>query len=205
MANVYEKMKKICDNIRLRTGGTELLTLDDIAEAILTIGGEVAPPSYTNVLATAYDYDGNVANGGLGYWDGYYLSGNKGTVTNGLIYYGTDSTHFVTGSIQYTKAEVNTQTPIYIKGVNLDSPVSHTRVCMYRDLQDSDTTYRDPCKFSNLSTYMTTEKLGDKYYRLTPTSNFYSYSYFYNADNYIRFSLPGSGNGVIITINEEIV
>lgn len=41
MSTVYEKMKAICDNIRLRTGGTELLTLDDIAQAILTIGGNV--------------------------------------------------------------------------------------------------------------------------------------------------------------------
>lgn len=39
--SVYSKMKAICDNIRLRTGGTALLTLDEIAEAILTIGGNV--------------------------------------------------------------------------------------------------------------------------------------------------------------------
>ena len=38
---VYTKMKAICDNIRLRTGGTKLLNLDEIAEAILTIGGNV--------------------------------------------------------------------------------------------------------------------------------------------------------------------
>ena len=38
---VYAKMKTIGDNIRLRTGGTELLNLDEIAEAILTIGGNV--------------------------------------------------------------------------------------------------------------------------------------------------------------------
>lgn len=38
---INEKMKTICDNIRLRTGGTEPLTLDEIAEAILTIGGNV--------------------------------------------------------------------------------------------------------------------------------------------------------------------
>lgn len=204
MSTVYEKMKKICDNIRLRTGSTELLTLDDIADAILKIG-EVSPPSYTNVLATALDYNGNVANGGLGYWDGYYLSGNIGTITNGLSYYGTDSTHFITGSIRYTKEQIDAQTPIYIKGVTIDSSVSHTRVCTYRGPQDTGTTYRDPCKFSGLSAYMTVEKLGDKYYKLTPTANFYNYSYFSTVDSYIRFSLQGSGSGVIITINEEIV
>ncbi len=166
-------------------------------------------PKYTNVLATALDYNGNVANGGLGYWDGYYLSGNRGTVTNGISYHGTDSTHFLTGSIEYTKAQIDAQTPLYIKGVNLDSPVSHTRVCTYRDPQDTATTYRNPCKFSDLAAYMTVEKLGDKYYKLTPTANFYNYSSFTNGNgvinNYIRFSLPGSGDGVIITINEAIV
>lgn len=39
--SVHEKMKAICDNIRLRTGGTALLNLDEIAAAILTIGGNV--------------------------------------------------------------------------------------------------------------------------------------------------------------------
>lgn len=39
--SVNAKMKVICDNIRFRTGGTELLDLDEIAEAILTIGGNV--------------------------------------------------------------------------------------------------------------------------------------------------------------------
>lgn len=36
--SVNSKMKKICDNIRLRTGGTALLNLDEIAEAIMQIG-----------------------------------------------------------------------------------------------------------------------------------------------------------------------
>lgn len=41
--SVGEKMQKICDNIRLRTGGTDLLTLDDIAEAIMQIGEATDP------------------------------------------------------------------------------------------------------------------------------------------------------------------
>lgn len=36
--SVNAKMKAICDNIRLRTGGTALLNLDEIAEAIMYIG-----------------------------------------------------------------------------------------------------------------------------------------------------------------------
>ncbi len=41
-------MKAICDNIRLRTGGTEPLTLDDIAEAVMNIGWE------TDLVTQAY-------------------------------------------------------------------------------------------------------------------------------------------------------
>lgn len=48
--SVATKMKKICDNIRLRTGGTELLTLDDIAEAVMQIGE--ATDSATTVFRT---------------------------------------------------------------------------------------------------------------------------------------------------------
>lgn len=64
MSNVYEKMKKICDNIRLRTGGTELLNLDDIAEAILTIGVK----KYTNQVPLSIDETGAIFNG-TGYQD----------------------------------------------------------------------------------------------------------------------------------------
>lgn len=174
----------------------------------VVLWAKIIKPLYTNVLSTALDYDGNIANGGVGYWDGYYLSGNLGTVTNGLSYHGTDSTYFITGSIKYTKEQILALTPLYIKGVEIDTSLSHTRVCTYRDEKDSGTTYRNPCKFSALSPYMTIEKLGDKYYKLTPTENFYDYSYFGNANgainNYIRFSFSGSGEGVVITINEPI-
>lgn len=41
--SVNEKMKKICDNIRLRTGKTALLNLDQIAEEIMQIGEATDP------------------------------------------------------------------------------------------------------------------------------------------------------------------
>lgn len=79
MSTVYEKMKKICDNIRLRTGGTELLTLDDIAEAILTIG--VNTQSYTNQVPISIDSSGSIYNG-TGYKNGYRLSSSGSESAN---------------------------------------------------------------------------------------------------------------------------
>lgn len=53
--SVNSKMKKICDNIRLRTGGTALLNLDQIAEAIMLIG-EATDPATTvyRTIGTTY-------------------------------------------------------------------------------------------------------------------------------------------------------
>lgn len=47
LKEINEKMEKICDNIRLRTGGAEPLTLDDIAEAVMQIGWETDPLAQT--------------------------------------------------------------------------------------------------------------------------------------------------------------
>lgn len=52
--SVNAKMKKICDNIRLRTGDTALLNLDQIAEAIMQIGEATDPAAlvYRTIGAT---------------------------------------------------------------------------------------------------------------------------------------------------------
>lgn len=52
--SVGAKMQKICDNIRLRTGGTDLLNLDQIADAIMQIGEATDPATvvYRTIGAT---------------------------------------------------------------------------------------------------------------------------------------------------------
>ena len=50
-----EKIVAIANNIRLRTGETALLTLDEIAEAILTIGGDVDTAEWVhNAIGTTF-------------------------------------------------------------------------------------------------------------------------------------------------------
>lgn len=73
--SVNAKMKKICDNIRSRTGGTALLTLDQIADAIMQIGeatdpaaivyraiGATYPPGQLPATPTLSGYDIDILN-----------------------------------------------------------------------------------------------------------------------------------------------
>ena len=56
--SVHSKMKAICDNIRLRTGGTALLNLDEIAEAIIQIGEATDPATIVyRTIGTTYPPD----------------------------------------------------------------------------------------------------------------------------------------------------
>lgn len=98
--SVNAKMKKICDNIRLRTGGTALLNLDQIAEAIMQIGEATDPATlvYRTIGATyppvqlpaetafsGYDIDilNAIADGVYDYIDS--VVGDKETVTKEIL------------------------------------------------------------------------------------------------------------------------
>lgn len=155
--------------------------------------------TYTNQLPISIGADGNVYNG-TGYKNGYYLSGTSE---------GTDETHFVTGYIPYTLAQAQACIPIYFKGVTIDTTAinSHTRIGLYVNYDD--TTAANPQQLdktlSNGSILSTTEQLADGYYKFTPSTAFYKAAGWNNYDmKYIRMSLPGTGEGVIITVNEPI-
>lgn len=159
----------------------------------------VTGPAYTNLLPAALDYNGNVFNE-IGYIDGYYLTGNaNANAATGYSFISTDSTHFTTGFIPYTKAQYQAGTPIYVKGITLDTTQSHTRMGAYPNYTHS--TYLDPIKFSAGSGYLNAEKLSDGYYKITLGSGVAST---YSDWSYIRFSFTGSGAGVVITVGEEI-
>lgn len=59
MATVYEKMTAIADNIRSKTGKTDLLTLDDMASSVNEV--------YDKGKKAAYDW----------FWDDYQQNGNR--------------------------------------------------------------------------------------------------------------------------------
>lgn len=167
--------------------------------------------TYTNALPTAFGINGKVLNG-VGYVDGYYLTGNPTIGTIDIAYssyMSVDDTHFTTGYIPYTKAQAVAQTPIYIKGVTIDVAQSHTRLGVFPSLEYD--IYIEQMKASSWSSYLTLETLDTGYYKLTPNSSFSTYfsgnlqpQNPFDDYSYIRFSLQGSGKGVVISVGKEI-
>jgi hypothetical protein len=190
-------------------GGTYTLKYEDSDGTLteigtITAGGEEVP-TYTNILATALGYDGTILNG-VGYIDGYRLTPSQ-TVASNLSYLTANSDYFATGFIPYTITDAQNKVPFYIKGVNLDNLAnySYSRVIMASNYNTNE--YCEHTLLSNTDANgFTISKLGDKYYKITPNSNFYlTGEWRINNAQYIRFSFPqSSGSGVIITINEPI-
>lgn len=152
-----------------------------------------------NLLETAVGADGAVFNG-TGYMDGYYLTGSSSA---NPIYVAAESgvAHFVTGYIPYTLAQAQAQTPIYVKGANIDTAQSHERIGFYPSLTHAE--WLDPLKLSVSA--MTVTKLSDGYFRIVPPANVLTEGgYGFTDIQFIRLSLSGSGAGVIITVGQEI-
>ena len=150
--------------------------------------------TYTNLIPTATDLSnpGGTIFNGIGYMNGKYLS-------TAAPYYNTDSTTVTTGFIPYT---ANTQKPIYIKGVTYNTG-SHDRFG-YHDTnytgvrstpKFSDTAFKDCFSVTQLDTnyFMFTPKdtstINNKFPRMT----------------HIAFSFTGTGDNLIITIDEPII
>lgn len=173
---------------------------------------EQTPPAadgYTNLLPSAVGNDGEVfknKNGqAIGYADGYYLSGNATNVVHNVTYVGNDDACFVTGFIPYTIEQARNEVPIYIRGANvvIDESNGHTRVAGYNTYDAS--AYHDPAKLASHN--FTVEIISEGYYKLTPKDRFVSTmegSSVGSNFQYVRFSLGGSGDGVIITVNQPI-
>jgi hypothetical protein len=140
---------------------------------------------YTNLVPTSEAADSTEPYNADGYKNGVYLSSNGGD--------SEDETCVATGYIPYTWA---TQNSIYVKGAEVSS-ASHVRIYGY-SAKGSAPVGSATCSGPNLSTYFTVEELGANYYRLTPLSS--------NATGvvYLRLSLIGTGENLIVTVNEPI-
>ena len=149
-------------------------------------------PNYTNLVPTARaTYNGTAIYNGKGYKNGAYVSDNGS--------FGTDANTVAVGYLTQVPTDV-----IYIKGAELTT-ASHVRI--YTDSMSGNAVIYCVGSGLNLSTGVwnnsigeacyNVEVLGDKYYKLTPTSRFGETLYF-------RVSLVGTGENLIITINEPI-
>lgn len=179
----------------VKMGGTDvtalyyangIINIPDVSGNIeITITAEVYVPSYTNVLPLALDP--NTKSGvwdGIGYRNGAYASSSK-------PFYGTDSACWCTGAIAVQPSDV-----IYVKGATLEGS-GHERLGAF-------SSYNGGCfwckAYTALSGMATVTKLGDKYYKIVLDASYADYSNI----GYIMFSAQGTGDGVVVTKNEEI-
>jgi lysophospholipase L1-like esterase len=151
--------------------------------------GAMETEGYTNLVSTMESLDSTAPYNGVGYKNGVYISSSA-------PYEGTDAACVSTGLMPYG---TGVTTPIYIKGVTIDTSKSHCRI---HGFSADKTLTIMAATGSALNTYFTIETLGDQYYKVTPTASWTGVSGGY-AD-YLRFSLIGTGENLIITLDEPI-
>lgn len=182
--------------VMVKMGGTDVtalyyadgvINIPDVSGNIeITITAAVYVPSYTNVLPQAVD-PGTKSGvwDGKGYRNGAYASSAK-------PFYGTDAACFCTGAIAVQPSDV-----IYVKGAALEGS-GHERLGAFA--ASSGGCYF--CKqYTALSGMATVTKLGDKYYKIVLDPSYADYGNI----GYIVFSAQGTGDGVVVTKNEEIL
>lgn len=182
--------------VMVKMGGTDvtalyyadgIINIPDVSGNIeITITAAVYVPSYTNVLPTAVD-PGTKSGvwDGKGYRNGAYASSAK-------PYYGTDAACWCTGAIAVQPSDV-----IYVKGTTLEGS-GHERLGAFSGATGG--CYF--CKqYTALSGMATVTKLGDKYYKIVLDASYADYGNI----GYIVFSAQGTGDGVVVTKNEEIL
>ena len=86
---------------------------------------------------------------------------------------------------------------IYVNGTTLEGS-GHARLSAMSSYNGNSYWCKE---FNSLSGLATVTKLGDKYYKIVLDSSQTNYNYI----GYIMFSAQGTGDGVVVTKNEEIL
>ena len=138
---------------------------------------------YTNLVPTSQAADSTEPYNGTGYKNGVYLSSSGGD--------SADTACVATGYIPYAWTTGNV---LYIKGADVTTE-SHVRIYGYTSKGGTPSSSA-MASGQTLDTYFALEKLGDKYYKLTHKG----------APNasWLRLSLIGTGENLIVTLNEPI-
>lgn len=143
----------------------------------------------SNLVSAAEAVDNAKVFNGVGYLNGGYASGT------GI---GTDAACVVTGLIPYDY-EGGLRQPLYIKGCTLDTTNSHVRILGFNSEKQC---YFQVAAGGTIPTYFSIETLGTDYYRVTPLETIAASG---AEVKYLRLSLLGAGEDLIITLNEPIV
>lgn len=182
-------------SVTVTMGGTDItssvysngvISIPRVTGAVAVSATAIA--GYTNLIPTAQVKGGGAVYNGVGYQDGYYISGDMDR---------TDANYTAVGFISYPVPSTGLPPTIYIKGTTW-SGTDHTRLGLYGSNYGYDTT-RSSTLGSGIKHFNKTD-LGDNYFKLEPkASGNTSEIYAGNSDiSYIRFSFQCSGANLII-------
>lgn len=169
-------------------------------------GGESESTSNLGLIAEAIDSTA-IYNNGLGYKNGYYLSGD-------YPFEGTDSATVLTGYIPYEVPDSGVPASIYISGAQWQA-ISHCRLYFFTAGKSEICGPAINGAGSNLAalaTHYTVETLGDSEFRLTPIvnpasseGNWVTIGTVASVTDgaYFRISLAGTGENLIIRVEEN--
>lgn len=177
-----DTIQYIADRVRQVRNITDDVCIDEVGLHILAALPE-NEYGVTNLVRTSEQQSNKNIYNIAGFRNGGYASENGE---------GTDADFVVTGWIPYTWAGAN---PIYVRGLSLTTD-DHVRFFGYPSTKSAVLGYAY-CSGSTLSTYFTIKQLDTDYFKLIPLS--------YIPDvKYVRISLHGTGEYLIITAGEPI-
>lgn len=179
--------------------GTYTLKYEYADGKLVTIGDVVIGVNYTNLVPTAEAYDSTEPYDGKGYKNGCYLSGSA-------PYEGSDGATVLTGYMPYAVPATGLPGTIYISGAEVQT-ISHCRIYFF---DETKVMSGSGVQGTVLSTYYTIENLSNGVTKLTPiasgnTSKLIADSKAQSTAVYFRMSLVGTGENLIITVDEPIV
>lgn len=163
-----------------------LISIPSVTGDIVVTVTAVSTVTYdvTNLVLTSEEQNSTAVYNGIGYKNGVYASESGD---------GTDAACVSTGWIPYTWDPANV---IYVRGAEV-STANHVR--FYGWKSKTEIYANGYCNGEKLDMFFTVEELETgTYYKLTPLAAI-------SAINYIRISLIGVGENLIITVNEKIV
>lgn len=162
--------------------------------------------NYTNLLSTAQAMDSTEPYNGTGYKDGYRLSSSS-------PYESAAAGYVLTGYIPYPVVAERCPSTIYIKGCTWEN-VSGCRLYFFTEAKNSmcgpQINGNGTAENNLLSTFYTMETLGENYFRLIPkdtgTGKWTAQQNVASVTDteFFRISLAGSGENLIVTVNEPI-
>lgn len=190
----YKLTPVVTDNnvnyIRVSLVGTGVKLVVTVNEPIHSENGETI--TYTNLVPTMQAVDSTAPYNGTGYKNGVYSS------TSAAPYEGTDAECVTTGLMPYG---TGVTTPLYIKGATINTTKSHCRIQGFGSNKKPSIM---AAVGGELNTYFSIETLGDQYYKVTPKTAWTDTAQNGGFADYLRFSLIGTGDNLIITLNEPI-